>query len=212
MHPEGFPPEPPICRMDCTQGCSQHFTQPGAFPAAHTTEELGVHSKLGGGRAGTGDPAEPRDIAHHGMPSCPAPHPAWGAGKEAGTGMFRGMGVCLPKSLLWVLEPCFPARAEHPPAQGTWWVDSWFCFACGLEAQQPQTFCYSPLVRQTVTGRKQFNFSLADRSLNSYELFLQIAPTDVSAGNTTDTLERLTYRIILGFWLGLHAEAGFTIS
>ena len=67
---------------------------------------LGVHKKLGGDTARTADPNWPK--------ACPAPYhvvlsiKSWGKKKEGGK--FGVMPFCLPKSLLRVMEPCFPGN------------------------------------------------------------------------------------------------------
>lgn len=130
-------------------------------------------------------------------------------------------------------SPASLGMAKHPPAHGRWWIDSWWCFACGhsfcftsylnpqvvslfqffppshrglrwrrcrtdrlcgaplpagVEPQQPLNISLQAISQTDCTGRKQFNFPLAHGSLNSYELALGTALTDVSAGNTTDKI------------------------
>ena len=78
-----------------------------AFSASHPTPPVsrqGVHKELGGDTARTADPNDQRDIPYH-MTSRSA-YKAGGRRRKRGD--IQSDGVCLPKSPLCVMEPCFP--------------------------------------------------------------------------------------------------------
>lgn len=95
----------------------------------------------------------PTDHGHTDIPYWMVPCSVYRAGGEGEKEWCSEDGDFLSKSLLWVMEPCFPGNGWTPACHGMCWMNFLFFFPCvwPLLSQlncldlKPQTFSLLPL-------------------------------------------------------------------
>ena len=126
---------------------SSAYTEPRPFlllPPPHQRGGWGGIRSWEGTQLGQLTPTDQRDIPDHKM-SCSAYK---AGGRRRKRGVVQSDGICLPKRLLGMMEPCFPEMAEHLPDMGSGegipcfalLACTAFAFPITLSLSQPMSF------------------------------------------------------------------------